>query len=370
MNFFERMLRKPHAIIAITLVTVLAGIIAYITLPMNLFPDTNRPVVAVITQWPGAAANDVATDVTHPIEVRMKAIDGVRRVTSTSRDQVSSVQIEFHYGNNIDEAATKVTTELPRVRSILPQGIKDPLIFKITDAARPLMVLAVTSSKGYDLSLPQIRRLAENQLRDELLQIPGVAEAEVFGSQERQVAVDLDRNKLEAYNLNVGQVALALSKANISTPSGLIYQHGNRYLLNTQVLAKGPDDISQILIPLPKGNFVRVGDLGEVKWGAADITSIYRGNGQPAIAISLLRGEQGHAREIIAEITKRLPKIEQQFPMLHIEQADTQGRLIDLTVDNMLGALRDAVIMTIIVILLFLGDTRAAFITALSLPFT
>lgn len=370
MNFFERMLRKPHAIIAITLVTVLAGIIAYITLPMNLFPDTNRPVVAVITQWPGAAANDVATDVTHPIEVRMKAIDGVRRVTSTSRDQVSAVQIEFHYGNNIDEAATKVTTELPRVRSLLPQGIKDPLIFKITDAARPLMVLAVTTSKGYDLSLPQIRRLAENQLRDELLQIPGVAEAEVFGSQERQVAVDLDRNKLEAYNLNVGQVALALAKANISTPSGLIYQHGNRYLLNTQVLAKGPEDISQILIPLPKGNFVRVGDLGEVKWGKSDITSIYRGNGHPAIAISLLRGEQGHAREIIAEITKRLPKIEQQFPMLHIEQADTQGRLIDLTVDNMLGALRDAVIMTIIVILLFLGDTRAAFITALSLPFT
>jgi multidrug efflux pump subunit AcrB len=370
MNFFERMLRKPHAIIAITLVTVLAGIIAYITLPMNLFPDTNRPVVAVITQWPGAAANDVATDVTHPIEVRMKAIDGVRRVYSTSRDQVSSVQIEFHYGNNIDEAATKVTTELPRVRSLLPQGIKEPLIFKITDAARPLEVLAVTSAKGYDLSLPQIRRLAENQLRDALLNIPGVAEAEVFGSQERQVAVDLDRNKLEAYQLTVGQVALALANSNISMPSGLIYQHGNRYILNTQVLAKGPEDIGQILVPLPKGNFVRVSDLGDVKWGIADITSIYRGNSKPAIAISILRGEEGHAREIIAEITKDLPQIQKQFPMLHIEEADTQGRLIDLTVDNMLGALRDAVIMTIIVILLFLGDTRAAFITALSLPFT
>ncbi len=370
MNFFERMLRKPHAIIALTFVTVLAGVIAYITLPMNLFPDTNRPVVAVITQWPGAAANDVATDVTHPIEVRMSAIDGVRRVTSTSRDQVSSVQIEFNYGNNIDEAATKVANELPRVRSLLPQGIKEPLIFKITDAARPLTILSVTASKGYELSLPQIRRLTENQLRDALLTIPGVAEAEVFGSQQRQVAVDLDRNKLEAHHLTVGQVALALAKSNISTPSGLIYQHGNRYLLNTQVLAKGPNDISHILVPIQKGNYVRVGDLGDVHWGKADITSIYRGNGKPAIAISLLRGEKGHAREIIAEITKKLPEIEQNFPMLHIEVSDTQGRLIDLTVDNMLGALRDAVIMTIIVILFFLGDTRASFITALSLPFT
>jgi len=370
MNFFERMLRKPHGIIAITLVTVFAGVIAYMTLPMNLFPDTNRPVVAVVTQWPGAAANDVATDVTHPIEVRMSAIDGVRRVTSTSRDQVSAVQVEFNYGNNIDEAATKVTTELPRVRSLLPKGIEEPLIFKITDAARPLDILAITASKGYDLSLPQIRRLAENQLRDVLLNIPGVSEAEVFGGQKRQVAVDLDRNKLESYHVTVAQVAAALSRSNISIPSGLIYQHGNRYLLNTQVLAKGPDYISKILVPLQKGNYVKVGDLGVVHWGKADITSFYRGNDKPAIAISLLRGEKGHAREVIAEISKRLPQIQSQFPMLHIEVADTQGRLIDLTVDNMLGALRDAVIMTIIVILLFLGDTRASFITALSLPFT
>ncbi|RMD60856.1 efflux RND transporter permease subunit, partial [Candidatus Parcubacteria bacterium] len=370
MNFIERMLRHPYVILSITLVTVLAGIIAYNTLPMNLFPDTNRPVVSVVTQWPGAAANDVATDVTHPIEVRLSAIDGVRRVTSTSRDQVSAVQVEFEYGNDIDEAATKVATELPRVRGMLPQGIREPLIFRITDAARPLMVLAVTSGEGYDLQLSQIRRIAENPLRDALLNIPGVAEAEVFGGDVRQVAVDLDRNKLEAHGLSIGQVALALKNSNISTPAGLVYRHGNRYLLTTQTLAHGPEDLAQILVPLPKGDYVRVGDLGDVHWGKADKTSLYRGNGKSAVAVSLLRGEKGHAREIIANITKHLPEIQKEFPMLHIEQADTQGRLIDLTVENMLGALRDAVIMTIVVILLFLGNTRAAFITALSLPFT
>lgn len=370
MNFMERMLRQPYAILSLTLVTVLAGIIAYFTLPMNLFPNTNRPVVSVVTQWPGAAAGDVATDVTHPIEVRLSAIDGVRRVTSTSRDQVSAVQIEFEYGNNIDEAATKVATELPRVRGELPKGIREPLIFRITDAAHPLMVLAITSADKTKLSLPQIRRIAENQLRDALLAIPGVAEAEVFGGNVRQVAINLDVNKLEAHHLTVGQVAEALRNSNISTPAGLVYRHDKRYLLTTQTLAKSPDDLSRILVPLQDGNYVRVGDLAEVKWGEADVTSIYRGNNKPAVAISLLRGEKGHAREIISEISDRLPAIEKQFPMIHIEQSDTQGRLIDLTVENMLGALRDAVIMTILVILLFLGNSRAAFITALSLPFT
>jgi len=370
MNLFERMLRQPYAILSLTAVVVLAGIIAYITLPMNLFPDTNRPVVSVVTQWPGATADDVAAEVTHPLEVRLSAIDGVRRVTSTSRDQVSSVQVEFEYGNNVEEAATKVSTELPRVRGMLPQGIQDPIIFKITDAARPLMVLAVTAGDKSDLTLGQVRRLAENPLRDELLNVPGVAEAEVFGGDREQVAVDLDRDLLDAHGLTVGQVAMALKSSNISTPAGLIYRDGRRYLLTTQTLAHDPKDIAAILVPLEGGNYVRVGDLGNVSWGKADVNSLYRGNNQPAVAVSLLRGESGHAREIIAEITKELPTIEAKLPMLHIEQADTQGRMIDLTVDNMLGALRDAVIMTVLVILLFLGNTRASLITALSLPFT
>ncbi len=370
MSGMERFLRFPHAIIAVALVGVVAGVLAYVTLPMNLFPETNRPVVSVVTPWPGAAANDVATDVTHPIEVRLTAIDGVRRVTSTSKDEVSAVQVEFEYGNAIDTAATKVITELRRVKNQLPVGVKDSLIFKITDAAHPLMVLGLTASPGYPLDLAGIRRLAENQLRDRLLGIPGVAEAEVFGGDRIEVAVDLDRNKLEAHGLTPAEVAGALTGSNISIPTGLVHRHGNRYLLTAEALARGPADIAAVMVPVAHGAYVRVGDLGTVGWGRADATSIYRGNGKPAVAVSLLRSENGHAREVIAEIQKYLPQIKKTFPMLHMELTDTQGRLIDLTVDNMLSSLRDAVIMTLCVILLFLGNTRASLITALALPFT
>ncbi len=370
MSAMERFLRFPHAIISFAMVTVVAGLLGYATMPMNLFPDTNRPVVAVVTKWPGAAANDVATDITHPIEVRLSAISGIRRVTSTSKDQVSSVQVEFQYGNDIDTAANKVITELRRVKSILPAGIDDSLIFKITDAAHPLMVLALTPAKGTHLSFGQVRRLAENQLRDRLLAIPGVAEAEVFGGDMRQVSVNLDRNKLEAHGLTVAEVAEALNGANVTIPTGLVHRRGNRYFLTADSLAHNPEDIAAIMVPLSHGTYVRVGDLGSVAWGKADATSIYRGNGKPAVAISLLRSEKGHARKVISKIKKVLPSIKSEFPMLHMEIADTQGHIIDLTVDNMLSSLRDAVIMTLCVILLFLGNTRASFITALSLPFT
>ena len=370
MNFMQRLLGRPHAIIAIASLVVVAGIAAYWTMPMNLFPDTNRPMISVVTQWPGAEASDVEQDLTHPIETQLSAIDGVRRVTSVSRDQVSAVTVEFEYGNDIDIAATKVLTELKRVESSLPAGSRAPVIFRITNAAQPVTVLALKPAPGSNLNLADVRRIAESPLRNRLLRIPGVSEVEGFGGHQRQAQVVLDRAALIAHHLGVVQVASALAASNITSPEGLVHRDGLRFLLTLDSLSHNPQQLAAVNVPTPGGGFVQVGDLGTVGWGDADPTSLYRGNGRQAIAVSLLRGDKGYAATTARNIEDALPSVRAAFPMLRIAQADGQLRLIDLTVDNMLGALRDALIMTVLVILLFLADTRAAFITALSLPFT
>jgi len=370
MTRVEQLLRRPHAVVAFTLVAALLGIMGYLEMPTNLFPDTSRPMVSVVTQWPGATADDVARELTHPVEVRLSALDGVRRVTSTSRDQVSLVQVEFEYGNDIDLAAARVQTELARVTGDLPEGTKQPLIFRITDAAHAAVVLAIDPAEGGGLDLGRVRQLAENPLRDALLNVPGVAEAEVFGGDQRQAAVDLDRDRLVAHDLDIAQVAAALAADNDSRPAGLIERDRYRLLLSTRNLAHGLEDLAAILVPVKGGGFVRVGDLGKVRWGRADPTSLYRGNGHDGVAVALLRGEAGNASDVVDAMAAALPAIRADFPMLDIQVADTQGRLIGLTVSNMLDALRDAVIMAVLVILLFLGNSRAAFVTALSRPFT
>jgi len=368
MSFAKGLLSRPHAILAATIAFTILGVIGFFSIPTNLFPNTNRPTISVVVQWPGAMTTDVANEVTHPLEVRLSSIDGVRRVTSTSRDEVSAVQVEFEYGNDINTAANEVTTELSRVRGQLPQGIHEPLVFKITDAAKPAMVLAVRQAKGSGLDMGQVRRVAENKLRDVLLNLPGVADVEVFGGPIRQVAVDLDRDRLQAHQLALPQVIAALAGSNISQPAGMVYQHGNRFLLTAQALAKTPDDIAAILVPLKSGAYVRVGDLGSVDWGAADPSSLYHGNGSPAVAVSLLRSEKGFTKPVIDAVDAHLKEVQAQFPNLDIRIADTQGRIIGLTVSNMLDSLRDAVIMTLVVILLFLGNSRAALVVAISLP--
>ncbi len=363
-------LARPRIVGVFVLCTVFVGWLSFETIPLNLFPDTNYPVVSVVTEWPGAAADDVATEVTHPIEVRLSGLDGVRRVTSTSRDQVSAVAVEFEYGKSIDAAATDVANELLRVKGRLPEDVAEPLVLKVTDAARPVMVLAVSAGKGTSLNLAEVRRIADNPLRDALLRIPGVAEVETFGGPKRQIAIDLDRYRLEAFGLTVPAVAKAVRESNLSQPSGLLRRDGARLLLTTESLAKGPTDLERIQVPVPGGEFIQVRDVARVFWDETDPTSLYHGNGRQAVAISLLRSEQGHASEVLKTIDEHLPEVRSQFPNLLIEVADTQGRLIHLTVDNMVNALRDAVIMTLIVLLLFIGDGRAAFITALSIPLT
>jgi multidrug efflux pump subunit AcrB len=370
MSFMQRLLGRPHAIVALAALVAVAGAVAYFTLPMNLFPDSNRPMVNVVTQWPGAEASDVEQDVTHPVETQLSAIDGVRRVTSVSRDQVSAVTVEFEYGNDIGIAATKVLTELKRVESQLPAGVRQPTIFRITNASQPVTVLALTPARDSGLDLGEARRIAENQLRNRLLRIPGVSEVEVFGGHVRQAQIDLDRSALANHRITVATVASALAAGNITAPEGLVHRDGYRFLITLNTLAHNPQQLADIQVPLPGGGFVRVADLGKVGWGDADPASLYRGNGDDGIAVSLLRGDNGYAAASARSIDAQLPEIRHEFPMLQIAQSDGQLRLIDLTVDNMLGALRDALIMTVLVILLFLADTRAAFITALSLPFT
>ena len=294
----------------------------------------------------------------------------MRRVTSVSRDQVSAVSVEFEYGNDIDIAATKVQTELKRVESDLPTAVRAPVIFRITNAAQPVTVLALTPAKESGLDLGEVRRIADNALRNRFLRIPGVAEVETFGGHERQVQANLERAALVSHHLDVPTIAAAIAASNLTVPEGLVHRDGYRFLLVVNSLAHNPQQIADIQVPLAGGGFVRVGDLGQVGWGDADPSALYRGNGKAAIAVSLLRGEGSYAATVARAVDGQLAAVRAEFPMLHIAETDGQLRLIDLTVDNMLGALRDAVIMTVMVILLFLADTRAAFITALSLPFT
>lgn len=192
MRFVERYIKKPHLVLSVVLLLAAVGIIGYHRMPFNLFPDTDRPQISVITVLPGAAADDVESDITRTIEKEVSSIDMVRRVASTSKDEVSVVTAEFEYDKGLDAAATDVANALSKVTARLPQGIRPPQIFKISQATQPTMTLSLSPEPGYPVDLRKIRELADNPIREELLRLPDVANVEVFGANQPEVEVSID----------------------------------------------------------------------------------------------------------------------------------------------------------------------------------
>ena len=148
MKFVERYIRRPHLVLSVVLLLSVIGIMGYMKMPFNLFPDVDRPQISVITVMPGGAAGDVESDITRLIEKEVATIDMVRKVTSTSKDEASVVTAEFEYAKSLDAAATDVANALSKISARLPQGVRPPQIFKISQATQPVMTLALPPNRA------------------------------------------------------------------------------------------------------------------------------------------------------------------------------------------------------------------------------
>ncbi|MBW2320730.1 MAG: efflux RND transporter permease subunit, partial [Deltaproteobacteria bacterium] len=231
MNLTKFSLKNPYTILALTLAIAALGLFAFFRTPTDLFPNTVPPQVVVITVEPGAAARDVSDKITEIIEKEINTISGLKRIVSTSRDEVSSVNAEFYYDKVIGEAVIDVQNAISRIRPALPDDSLEPRIYRITNATRPLVTVALTPKPKSKKTLSEIRLLAENQIEDEILQLPGIADVDIFGAHQPEVQVRVFRDRMAANKISIGEVIGALAKQNISSPAGTIYSGKNEYLV-------------------------------------------------------------------------------------------------------------------------------------------
>jgi len=371
MNIVDSYLKKPHLLTSLVLLAAVIGFVGYRQMPVNLFPDSERPQIAVVTVYPGASAPDVEAEVSRTIEKELNTIEQVRRVTSTSKDEVSAVMVEFEYSKGLDSAATDVANGLQKIKAKLPPNIRPPMIFKVSSATPAVLTLALTPKKGSPLDLSMIRQLADNQIKERLLQLPQVANVEVFGAHQPVIRVALDRDKLERFGLTPIAVRERLMAFNANQPIGLLITSESQFLLKRTGEFQRLSDVGRITIAhRPGGGDVHLADVASIRRGVLEPQSAYHGNGKPAIAVNIQRATTGFALKTIADVASVLPELEKTYPGIDFSIPDTQGDLIELSVGNMLDALRDAVIMTVLVIFLFLADLRGMTLAAISIPFT
>ena len=359
---FDFFYKRPYLLYSTIAAFFIMGIIALVTLPKNLFPDANPPEVIVITQVPGATAQVVASTVSKPIEQEISRLGLVTDVSSVNVAGFSIVKADFGYKKGLNAAAVDVANALSIAKAKLPPNV-NPAIYTAGDFTLPVDVIAL-SPKNDSITLADIRKIADSFIKPKLLSNEAIGNVEVFGGFESAINIEVDPFKAKRYHVDFEKIAKAIRMLNRDMPIGFTKGENDFYTITFY----GEKDNIERLKNLQIMPNVRLKDIADVKWSYKKRTSGYIGNGKEAIALSIQRAPGGSVLDVSKAARAEMKKLQKEYPNIRFEIADTQRDLIEQANDNMLEALRDAIIYTLLVIMIFLGNFRAIVAAGLSIP--
>ncbi|MDQ7905641.1 efflux RND transporter permease subunit [Phytohabitans sp. ZYX-F-186] len=366
MSLFARLSLANRGLVALVAVVVTAfGAFAIPSLKQQLLPSLEFPAAFVVAPYPGAAPEIVEQRVTEPIENSVRGIAGLSKVTSTSREGSASIQVEFEFGTDLDDATNKLQTALSRVGPQLPDGV-EPQVFAGSTDDLPAVVLFASNGEGGDPK-ELVDRL-ESTVVPDLEEIDGVRTVDIEGARDPVVAVTPDPAKMAAAGLDVRSISTALQANGVAIPAGALTADDKTRTIQVGTPITTIDQLRELwLAPGPGANPVQLGAVATVEPGLAPPTGFTRTNGQDSIGIAVTAAPDGNAVEISHEIRDRLADLgESSGATLTVifDQAPFVEKSIDsLTTEGLLGLL-----MAVLVILVFLLSVRSTLVTAVSIP--
>jgi len=359
---FDFFYKRPYVLYAIIAIFFMMGTVGLVTLPKNLFPDSNPPEVVVITSVPGATAKVAANSVSKPIEEEVARLSLVTDVSSVNVANYSIVKITFSYKKSLNAAAVDVANALSIAKAKLPRTA-NPAIYTVGAFTLPVDVIAL-SPKNNSINLADIRKIADSFIKPALLSNGAIGNVEVFGGYQSAIDIEVDPFKAKRYGVNLETITKAIGALNRDIPIGFIKGDNDFYTVTFYGEKDNIEKLKQLQI-MPN---VRLSDIADVKWSYKRRTSGYIGNGKDAIALAIQRAPDGSVLDVSNAARTAMKKLAIKYPNIKFEISDTQRTLVIQSNTNMLEALRDAIIFTLIVIMLFLGNFRAIIAAGVSIP--
>ncbi|MFN0181993.1 MAG: efflux RND transporter permease subunit [Gemmatimonadales bacterium] len=359
-------IRRPTITIVAMAALVVFGIFALLRLKTDEFPEVNPPVVSVALIYPGASPDGVEKEVIDPIEEAVAAIAGVKKTISTSEDGFGRLIIEFQFGKALSEATQDVRDAISGVQGDLPQELEEPIIKKFSDMDRPVVSLALSSTR---LSPGELTRIADPGLTRELRSLSGVAEVTVSGKQEREITVELRPQALQSANVSVGEVVQALALQNLATPVGRLTTTQGERSIRLRGRLEGPRDFEQIAVVERGGKIIRLGELAAVKDGVEEQRTLTIYNGKEAVGIDIKKASGYSTTDVSARILTRMEAAKASLPDgTSLDVIKNSGERVESSVWEVEKALVEGALLTVLVVFIFLNSWRSTVITGLALP--
>jgi len=363
--------KRPVFATVLVLGIVVLGIAGYSQLGVDRFPKVDMPMVSVVTRLPGAAPEEVESEITDKLEESLNTISGIEELRSISSEGVSQVFIMFELEKNIDVAAQEVRDKVNVVLPDLPRDLDAPVVSKLDPGATPVMYLAVRSTRA-DASVRALTELSDKEIRRRLENVSGVGQVTVLGGRKRQVNVWIDPVKLRALGLTAADVQRAISAQNLNLPAGAVKSGAEQRTLRIHGRVSNPAALGDLVVRERDGHPIRVSDVGRVEDGEEEGDSLAISSGARAVVLSIRKQSDANTVAVVDALKARIAEIE---PML--KSAGNGGRLEVLrdnsrTIRTSVDAVREHLVLgavfAALVVLLFLGNLRSTVIAALAIP--
>ena len=366
MKLSETSIRRPVLASMISAALVLFGVIGYTRLSVRELPDIDPPIISVSTTLPGANAQVVETAVTDVLEEELSTIQGLRTLSSSSSEENSQIVLEFNLDRPVDVAAQDVRDKVSRVRGRLPVDVLEPVIAKQQADAQPFFWLAL-SSPNYDLM--QLSDVADRLVKARLQSLAGVGSAGVFGERRFAMRVWVQPDQLSARALTVQDVESAIAARNVEIPAGRIESTRREFSVRSLGELKNPREFGELVVTSQGGQVVKLKDVAHVELAPEDTRSIFRYNGNPAVAIGVVRQSKANLIDVAQRIREAIPGIQQTLPPgVKLETAFDGSVFVTHSINDARLTLLIAAILVVLIIFVFLRNLRATVIPGLAIP--
>lgn len=366
MTIIKTAIKRGVTFFMIYLIAIGFGLFSLVRLKVDLYPKLEFPMIAVITQYTGVSPFDIETVITRPIEETVASVQNAKQVSSTTRQGLSLVMLEFDWGSNMDQAEIDVRNNLEFIRDLLPDDVTKPLVFALDPATQPILFLSVVSDLHGEAEL---RRISERDIEPRLERIPGVATAFTTGGMRREIKILVDPARLRAHNISIRQVSAALQANNLQLASGWLDNDQQEFTIQTAGEYTSVEQIRNSSVSIIGKTIIRIKDVANVVDGFADLRQRVWTNGKSAVILMVQKQSDANTVNVCRKVTDQFEAIVAELPRgVQLVTIWDQATFIDRSMANLGTTAIQAIGLAFLVLFVFLRNFRSSVIVAISIP--
>ena len=366
MKIVDLSVNRPVTILMLIFVIMFLGGIALYFIPVEMLPDITFPTLTVVTRYSNVAPEDVENMVTKPIEEAVSTVSGVKNVTSVSSEGMSSISVELAWGTNLDFAAQDMRDNIDRISEFLPEDIDRPVVLKFDPSAMPVLIYAIAST---EMTPIELRRYTDDVIKSHLEQVEGVASAAVVGGREREIQVNVDREKLAAYGLSLDQLMMAIRYANLNLPAGHIEEAYSEYLVRTVGEFSSIAQLRNTVVKKGRGATIYLSDVADVIDSTKEIRGYSRVNKKESVMLMVSKLSEANTLDVAQAVKKKWTEMSEWLPEgFEYHRMIDQGLEVSRSTSSTALAALWGALFAIAVLYLFLRNIRPTIAIGVAIP--